>query len=117
MVCESCGFTDYHILDVNQEGWNFVCPSCREGMYVIRRRARTPHSNFQTFTTDEFTGEPVEFTSARHRDEVLEKNHLTLDKVSDIDRRRSRHMAEISASNAVTYDNVMTELKRSRGER
>lgn len=115
MVCEACGHRDKHYLASGQEGWNYICPSCKDGIYTIIRMARTPHYNFQPFMTEDITGEPVEITSPTHRDSLLSDNNLTMDKVSDLDKRKSRHAYEVSAARHVTYDNIMQELKRAKG--
>lgn len=116
-ICDGCGYRDRHYIERHQMGWNFVCPSCKRGMYVLTRRARKFRNySFEPFVTEEITGDPIEIRSPEHREAVLAEHGLTQDRYSDLESRKRRHREDSLSSNQITFDQVVAEAKR-RGRR
>lgn len=112
--CAKCGATREKDVPIADSSPKLRCKKCRKVMNQ-EFGVQTGRPTFQPYVEHDLPGGPVEMTGPKQRDAVMAAHDMTYDSYDSDGLARTRRRNQEEATN-VTFDEVMTQIKKDRGE-
>lgn len=120
MKCSHCGLIQFVLGSMDDPPKVGICDSCSSETYRWFDKARVQVQVFEPYVEDSITGDPIPITSRKERDQVLESQGVTYDRVSRVKRERKPLLTEddydtiIEEAHKLSHEEVKASLRKSR---